>query len=133
MQYNSGWNPVLWRGLWKAALRNMPAMAIVSGKECKIVSRVNGFGMAWAQPGYRRGTHVALRICLGYHTYNEQGRSNAASAVYVAIQRGSKPRGAARQAMLRALAGPHGATIARVRLIQLGQAYRFKFWPEPGL
>lgn len=125
------YEPKHWRGLWRAALANMPAMAIIASKERSITRR--GTTMVWLRPGYRRGPNVALRICLGYHTYSAQGRSNAASAVYVAIQRGSKPRGAARQAMLRALAGPHGATIARVRLIQLGQAYRFKFWPEPGL
>lgn len=121
-----------WRELWKAALLNMPAMAIIPRQERVINSAINGMCMTWYRSGYRRGAATALRICLGYHTYSAQGRSNAASAVYVAIRHGSKPRGAARQHLLRVLAGPHGATLARVRLIQLGQAHRFKFWPKPG-
>lgn len=121
--------PKYWRALWKAALLNMPAMAIIARKE-HTHTRTDNWVINWVQPGYRRGPATALRICLGYQTYSNRGRSNAASAVYVAIQRGSAPRGAARQIMLRALAGPHGATLARARLIQLGQADRFKFWPN---
>jgi len=126
MQY-IGDGPKHWRELWRAALLNMPAMAIIERKEFEI-TRARGT-MNWVRPSYRRGPATALRICLGYHTYDAQGRSNAANTVYVALQRGSKPRGSPRQRLLRALAGPHGATIARVRLIQLGQAHRFKFWP----
>ena len=125
------YEPKDWRVLWRDALLNMPAMAIIASKEITIARHHTT--MVWLRPGYRRGPATALRICLGYGVYNAQGRSNATSAVYVALQRGSTPRGPTRQAMLRALAGPHGATIARVRLIQLGQAHRFKFWPKPGL
>ena len=120
-----------WRELWRAALLNMPAMAIIKRKD-HIIKHAHGWTMSWSRASYRRGSATALRICLGYHLYSARGRSNAASAVYVAIQRGSAPRGAHRQRMLRALAGPHGATLARARLIQLGQANRFKFWPNPG-
>jgi len=121
--------PKYWRALWRAAMLNMPAMAIIERKTHKTI-RADMVTIMWVRPGYRRGPATALRICLGYNTYNDQGRSNAASAVYVAIKRGSRPRDAARQSMLRALAGPHGATVAHVRLIQLGQADRFKFWPN---
>jgi|SRR5882724_1521150 len=120
-----------WRELWKAALLNMPAMAIIERKEF-IINHDNGRTLNWIQPAYRRGPATALRICLGYHVYAANGRSNAQHAVYIAIQRGSAPHGAARQSLLRALAGPYGATLARARLIQLGQADHFKFWPKPG-
>src|SRR5882672_1850726 len=120
-----------WRELWKAALANMPAMAIVKNQDINM-SHTRGWTISWVKLGYRRGAAVALRLCLGYHTYNAQGRSNAASAIYVAIQRGSPPRGTARKHLLRVLAGPNGATLARVKLIQLGKEKRFKFWPKPG-
>ncbi|SRR6266852_2394997 len=121
-----------WRELWRDALLNMPAMAIIPRRERIVKSAINGLTMTWYRSGYHRGAAIALRLCLGYHTYNAQGRSNAAGCIYMAIQRGSAPRGAARQRLLRVLAGPHGATLARARLIQLGQADRFKFWPKPG-
>jgi len=124
-------DPRIWRAVWRAALLNMPAMAIIARKEFEI-HRENGWTMTWTRPAYRRGPPTALRICLGYHVYDRWGRSNAAQACYMAIQRGSAPRGANRQRLLKALAGPHGATLARARLIQLGQADRFKFWPKPG-
>lgn len=112
-----------WRTAWIKALRNMPAMAICRHPDFpKYTSRVT----------YRRGSATALRMCMGYQVYSATGRSNAVAANYNAIQRGAKPRGAAKQTMLRALAGPHGATVARARLIQLGQADRFKHWPTGG-
>jgi hypothetical protein len=121
-----------WRALWKAALKNMPAMALVPEKTYTWKSMDEKTTFMSRQPAYRRGPATALRICLGYHVYNKRGRSNAQCAVYIAIQRGAQPRGAHRQRLLRALAGPHGATLARARLIQLGQADRFRHWPKTG-
>lgn len=101
------------RHLWFVALDNMPAMAVY---------KQNGVLV-------RRGRAVALRMCLGYRCYSQTGRSNAQAAVYNAMKRAQVPKGQARQNLLRALAGPHGGTVARVRLIQLGQADRFRHWP----
>lgn len=107
--------------LWYAALENMPYMA-------KQPVRLDPACAPYKEA--RRGAATALRLCLGYHVYTARGISNAQMATYNAIQRGAVPRGQGRQALLGALAGPHGATLARARLIQLGQADRFKYWPE---
>lgn len=110
-----------WRLLWMAALENMPAMSI----------NKNPAYPKWSNKlTYRRGSPTALRICLGYNVYSGHGQSNAQLCHYVAVQRGSKPRTKARQTLLQALAGPHGPTLARVKLIKLGQASRFKYWPK---
>lgn len=114
-----------WRAQWKAALENMPWMGHVPSYEQEYPS-----GFRWAKSECYRGRLTALRLCLGYRVYNSQGRSNAPTAMHTAIARGSCPRGQHRQRLLVALAGRHGAVIARVQLTQRDQAHRFKYWPK---
>lgn len=121
MFYTSKQNEALWRTLWVQALANMPVMSISKNPAYPEFSK---------KPTYRRGDCTALRMCLGYHIYTSEGHNNASQCVYVAIKRGSKPRGLERQRMLAMLAGQHGPVIARAKLIQLGQADRFKIWPK---
>lgn len=110
-----------WRNYWRMALDNMPAMAVYK--------RPTSYLLGASSNPIRKGAKTALRICLGYHVYSS-GRSNAAATYYNAYHRGAMPRGQGRQNLLRALAGPHGVALARARLIQLGQADRFKIWPK---
>ena len=112
--------------LWMDALENMPWMAEVKRTVKKDLRTGQPF---ITNMGYKRGKATALRMCLGYKVYGPNGRSNAQQALYGCLQRGTIPIGARRQNLLAALAGPSGAILARVKLTQINQASRFRYWP----
>lgn len=129
----------IWKKLWSDALENMPWMFTRPERKVynrdengeKYIDKVTGeFSINFIWPPTHNGRFLALRMCLGYNCYTAKGKSHAWKSGPTAMHRGQKPRTAARQQLLKALAGPHGATVARVRLIQLGQAQRFHHWPN---
>ncbi len=58
----------------------------------------------------------ALRLCIGSPSDDELHRGNCSPKI---LQ------------LLKTFAGPHGATLAKIKLIQLGQAD--VFWPRNGV
>jgi hypothetical protein len=92
-----------WRELWKTALRNMPRRNINSAGSPYVLLSLLGYSV---QKGYASNTYTT-NMCYG-----------------------RKPLTLIKQERLKALAGPHSSTMAKVIAIQRGfDLTPYKVWP----
>jgi hypothetical protein len=111
-----------WKDTWQNALNNMP----------KMTRRLPPKGRHKEVTVTEFGHYFALARCLDMKISRAKLRHHWRTDMQIkfAMSRGYEPRDPTRKAKLLKLAGPHGAVIARIKLINLGRVHLYKVWPK---